>query len=1596
MPRYPKSKFGFALTSISKKGLLTAISTTTALGMLVFLVAAMYAGGPVAAKRLQNVSAAKVARNYDQLAQQSITSPAQLSKASRSGQEDDKREDVLFNYRRATYSGLLNLVAPAVTASKTDALFTDVDGDLQADPGDTLKYTVAISATGEDATGVTFSDTVDPNSAFVPGSLTATPVAVDDSYSATGNVRISISAPGVLGNDFAGLPSASISAPPTASANGGNVTLNADGSFIYNPPPGFEGVDSFSYTLTNSEGSNPATVSINVSGMIWFVNNNASCPCDGRLTNPFNTLASFQALNNGADNNPASNDNIFLYESTMDYVGPVTLLGGQRFIGQDATASVSSVTGLTPPAGSDPLPETNSGNALIVNLTSVTTAITVASGNLLRGFTGGNASADITGSVFGSLTVSDVTLNGTGQALNLNGGTLAATFESISSTDSATTGISLANVDGFLTSPTTTLMNSTGPGLSVNNSSAALNFGNTNSSGSGSTGVSLTSNTGAITFGSLNILPDGGQRGLLATENTMTITSTSGDVSTSGATAVEVSRVAGDTPLVMFFDSVAASGGSPNGIFLSNTSGSFTVAGSGGLCTFTSPTCSGGRITATTGADNSTSGIGVYLNNVDNVSLTRMRIDNHPNFGLRGHGVNGFTLQNSVIDGNNGTSATADPDIVDGEDSVRIINLTGSALLDDCFIGGGYEQNLRVINDSGSLDRLTVSDSSIGDLDGAGPGRGVDNTNGKDNVYLEARNSGTILNVTMSNNIFNNARNEVIQTNSGLGASMDVVFRGNRVSNNHPNIAVDAGGAAITGLGAVTYDVSCNSFRDSKDLGLNVSKGRPTDGAAGGTWSGTIFNNTVGVTGIGGSAGFIGINVTARGNGTHTVLMKNNTVRNYNAGGIVLEVVEANTSAPAQLVLNATVIGNLVAEPNPDSAFTGLLAVQGNVPAADVNTTLNLKLGGAGVEQNNFTTADPADFNDVFVFQGAAPSGVFNLTQGNSVSLDPTTVISNNNVSPMTVFADGGQAVVVAAPLLPAAISEVCAPLGPITEAASSETKDDQRSELTIPSDGEVSQTLRATHGKQNNGMPALKLSATELQLMTGEAIARWADFGLSAGNLARMQAISTQITDLPDGELARNNKDVIEIDDNAAGFGWYFDPLPADDSEFAVPVPNKESQATELSAAHGHMDLMTVLMRQLRVALGLKKLSFNGNQGWLMQNTLKVGTRRGPALRSAASDAAPNAPQRTEVRLQTSETQPAFNGSASQRTSRKQKLARAASPGSLADVMLNIGTLPAGESLTISFRVTVADPFSAMPPQVSNQGTVSGDNFGSVLTDDPDVGGVADPTVTPIQSAAVTPSVSVAVSPASTDEGGANLVYTFTRTGSAASALSVDFSVGGTASFPADYSQTGGATFTPPTGTVSFGAGSTTVTITVTPLGNSEVESSEEVVFTVTSGAGYTVGSPSMATGTITDAGGDSTPPVITLHRNEIKLWPPNHRYQNFTVSDFVSSAGDSSDPSVNVSSVYILKVTSDEITKGDGDGNTFKDILIAADCKSVKVRSERSSSGDGRVYTITFKVADASGNFTTATARVVVPVSHGVASIDGGAKYTVDSSCP
>ena len=135
---------------------------------------------------------------------------------------------------------------------------------------------------------------------------------------------------------------------------------------------------------------------------------------------------------------------------------------------------------------------------------------------------------------------------------------------------------------------------------------------------------------------------------------------------------------------------------------------------------------------------------------------------------------------------------------------------------------------------------------------------------------------------------------------------------------------------------------------------------------------------------------------------------------------------------------------------------------------------------------------------------------------------------------------------------------------------------------------------------------------------------------------------------------------------------------------------------------------------------------------------------------------------------------------------------------------------------------------------------------------------------------------------------------------------------------------------------------------------------------------------------------------PSITVANNNISMWPPNHKYQNFTMNDFSVSASSGCDGNLT-NSVTIVNVTSDELddNPGGGDGNTTNDIVIAADCKSVQLRRERDGALDGRVYVVTFQVTDSVGNTATATARVNVPRNNsGAAAVDSGPRNT--RTCP
>ena len=76
---------------------------------------------------------------------------------------------------------------------------------------------------------------------------------------------------------------------------------------------------------------------------------------------------------------------------------------------------------------------------------------------------------------------------------------------------------------------------------------------------------------------------------------------------------------------------------------------------------------------------------------------------------------------------------------------------------------------------------------------------------------------------------------------------------------------------------------------------------------------------------------------------------------------------------------------------------------------------------------------------------------------------------------------------------------------------------------------------------------------------------------------------------------------------------------------------------------------------------------------------------------------------------------------------------------------------------------------------------------------------------------------------------------FTFNRAGDTVPALTLNYTVAGTATAGSDYQALGTS--------VSFAAGATTATKTLTPLQDSLIEANETILLTLTPGAGYNRG---------------------------------------------------------------------------------------------------------------------------------------------------------
>ncbi len=236
----------------------------------------------------------------------------------------------------------------------------DLFGDGSS-PGSSDIYSIDMSG---DAGTIVFStdrnlDPADTNGNWdvYAAEILETVVAGSDSYSVTRNGVLTVDAlTGVLPNDVA-----SSGDPLTATvlddvANG-TLVLAPDGSFVYTPDLGFQGVDSFTYLASDGMYSGGGLVEIDVTNAIPVADAESfSVPQDGFLLRPAGTLLDGDTDANGDTlyafkaSDPAhgtvmiSPDGGFVYTPTAGYFGPDSFTYVANDGQDDSLAATVSIT----------------------------------------------------------------------------------------------------------------------------------------------------------------------------------------------------------------------------------------------------------------------------------------------------------------------------------------------------------------------------------------------------------------------------------------------------------------------------------------------------------------------------------------------------------------------------------------------------------------------------------------------------------------------------------------------------------------------------------------------------------------------------------------------------------------------------------------------------------------------------------------------------------------------------------------------------------------------------------------------------------------------------------------------------------------------------------------------------------------------------------------------------------------------------------------------------------------------------------------------------------------------------------------------------
>ena len=751
-----------------------------------------------------------------------------------------------------------------------------------------------------------------------------------------------------------------VTAGTFATNDGGTVTIQADGDFVFEPAPSTSCTDNsdfFDYTVNDNAATDPGTdtgrVTVAITGCVWYVNNFDAQGNSGTSEKPFDTLAQAQAASNPAT--PATVGTTFVYDgddTTTGYDSGYTMNTGESLLSEGAALII----------GSDTLHSADAANKASITNNNAD-VVTLAGGSTVKSF--------------------NIDPQGTGGGVFGTGlGATTVTLDDLSIVDNGTKGMQPG------------LELDTNTGTTTNVSNLVVDNGDGSSATTGDEGVKLNA-TGTVNF---------------ASSGTISIT-------TNGARGLDATAGAGTTSLgsASAFDDITVTNSGNGGVLLQGTTGSGTAFGDGVGTDLSLTTVSGATAalsaqtagsfsvpSAGTSNINATGGpaVDVVSSSGSTMAFDAVSSTNSANDGvnLDGLGTGTFSATSGTIGGeagigfdlNAGSGAITFPGTFNNGSGPLVAEVTGRTggvvslsgnMADTNDVGGGvniasntggstvFSGATKQYN-TGASDAVTFSNSDGHTFVLSGGGTDIDTTSGNG---INATTSGTFQ-VSGSGNTIdstalsstNRALNVVDTDASATGITFDHISASGGANGIRLNNTGTTGSLTVTGLGGACSSAACtggailNSTGDGVSLTSTKSPSLTrmfvSDTAGGATDEGIEMDNVTGA-----------------------VTLASSYVVGAPHNSVYLDNLDTNLAS-------FTMTGTTLKDPLAGTGANGLLVTMRGTSVLTLGTVTGSTLDNAFSTGIQVQTDDTATISDFVV--GAAGAGNGNSIINNNAGID--------------------------------------------------------------------------------------------------------------------------------------------------------------------------------------------------------------------------------------------------------------------------------------------------------------------------------------------------------------------------------------------------------------------------------------------------------------------------------------------------------------------------------------------------------------------------------------------------------------------------------